>query len=226
MATVPEPTWVEFDEYTASRMLPYDDALSSALRASQKANLPSIQVSPAQGKLLHILARSVHAKRILEIGTLGGYSTIWLAQALPPGGRMVSLEIDPRHREVAESNLERAGLADRAEVRLGPAVDLLKEMVAGKEPSFDFVFIDANKDAYSEYLDLAVHLAHPGTLIVIDNVVRGGAVADAHTRDPLALGVRRMNDRIAAEPRLTATTVQTVGVKGYDGFTIALVQGQ
>ncbi len=166
----------------------------------------------------------MYAQRILEIGTLAGYSTIWLARALPPGGRIVSLEIDPRHREVAGSNLERAAPADRAEVRLGPAVDLPKEMVAGKDPSLDFVFIEASQDAYPEYLDLAVPLAHPGTLIVIDNVVRGGAVADAHTHDPLALGVRRMSDRIAAEPRLTATTIPMVGLKGHDGFAIASVQ--
>ncbi len=180
-------------------------------------------MSPVQGQLLRILAGSVRANRILEIGTLGGYSTIWLARALPPGGRIVSLEIDPRHRDVAQSNLERAGLADRVEIRPGPAADTLRAMVAGKEPPFDFVFLDANKDSYAEYLDLALRLVRPGAVIVADNVVRGGIVADPRTTDPLALGIRRMNDRIASDPRLTATTIQTVGVKGYDGFTIVRV---
>ena len=180
-------------------------------------------MSPTQGKLLHILARVQKAKRILELGTLGGYSTIWLARALPKGGQLVTLEASAKHAEVARANIARAGLANVVEVRLGPALDSLKQMVAERTESFDFVFIDADKPGYADYLTWTLKLSHPGTLIVADNVVRDGKVADPASDDPNAQAIRRFNEVLAAEKRLIATTIQTVGSKGYDGFTLALV---
>jgi predicted O-methyltransferase YrrM len=216
-----EETWAVVEGYLTGLLLAPDPAAEAALRVSTAAGLPSIQVSPTQGKLLFLLARAVGARRILEIGTLGGYSAIWLARALPPGGRLVTLEVEPRHAQVAQGNLERAGLAAMVEVRLGRALDTLPSLLS--EAPFDLVFIDADKPSNTEYLEWAVRLSRPGTLVVIDNVVRGGDVLDAQSEDARVQGTRRVLERIAAEPRLTATAIQTVSEKGHDGFALALV---
>ena len=212
--------WSEVDALLESRLLPDDPVLEDVLRASAEAGLPSHDVSPLQGRLLELLARLRGARAILEIGTLGGYSTIWLARALPPDGRLVTLELDAHRAAVARENLERAGLADRVEVIAGPALDTLARL----DGPFDLVFVDADKESSADYLAWALRLSRPGTLIVADNVVRGGAVADAESEDPRVVGVRRMLDAIAGEPRLTATGLQTVGVKGWDGLVLALVR--
>jgi predicted O-methyltransferase YrrM len=212
--------WKRVDDYIVDRLVPQDAALAAALHANATAGLPAIDVSPAQGKLLHILARMVGAGRILEIGTLGGYSTIWLARALPPGGRLVTLEADPAHAAVAERNIARAGLAEVVEIRVGRALDTLPTLTG---PPFDLVFIDADKRGNPDYLTWALRLTRPGSVIVCDNVVRSGRVADPDTTDPGVIGTRRLFDMIAAEPRLTATALQTVGAKGWDGFVIAVV---
>lgn len=201
-------------------MAPPDEALEAALKASEEAGLPAIQVAPTQGKLLQILARSVGARRILEIGTLGAYSTIWLARALPEGGRLVTLEAEPKHAEVARANLARAGLAAVVEVRVGPAIESLPGLESG-EP-FDLVFIDADKPAYPGYLEWSVRLTRPGALIIADNVVRNGAVADPTSSDANVQGIRRFNELLAASKQVEATILQTVGVKGYDGLAIAV----
>jgi len=232
-ATTPQPpapgaspdVWRRVEEYFDGALIGADDGLSHALAASEAAGLPGINVSPSQGKLLSLLARNIGARRVLEVGTLGGYSAIWLARALPPDGRVVTLELDPRHAEVARENLAQAGLADRVEVQTGPAAGSLQTLAgAGVEP-FDLVFIDADKKSNAEYFGWAMRLTRPGSIIVIDNVVRGGRVADAGTEDPNVLGVRRLVDAIAAEPRFDATTVQTVGSKGYDGLIVGTVTG-
>lgn len=216
-------TWTAVDRYVTDLLVGKDDALASALAASDAAGLPSIAVSPPQGKLLHLLARAAGARNILEIGTLGGYSTIWLARALPPDGRMVTLEYDPKHADVARSNVARAGLGDRVEVRVGRAMDSLPQLVAEGRGPFDVVFIDADKVGYPEYLTWSLKLSKPGTMIIADNVVRNGAVADATSTDAAVQAVRRYNAMLAAEPRVSATIVQTVGSKGYDGLAIAIV---
>lgn len=213
-----EQTWRDVDRYIEQVVGASDAALESALAYSAEQGLPAISVSPAQGKLLHLLARSIGARRILEVGTLGGYSTIWLARALPPGGRLVTLELSEHHAAVASENLARAGVADAVEVIVGPAAETLRSLEGG----VDFVFIDADKPSNRLYVEAALRLTHPGSLIVVDNVVRHGAVLDADG-DENVQGVRRLNELLAAEPRLSATTVQTVGAKGYDGFTLALV---
>lgn len=216
--------WTAVDAYVQNLLIPPDPVLDEARAASAAAGLPDIAVSPPQGMLLHLLARMNGAQRILEIGTLGGYSSIWLARALPEGGCLVTLEAEPKHCEVAKANVARAGLADRVEFRLGKALELLPEIAAeGPEP-FDFVFIDADKESCAEYFGWALRLAHPGTAIMVDNVVRDGEVADADTRDPRVLGIRRMHEAISAESRVKATTIQTVGSKGYDGFTLIFVE--
>jgi predicted O-methyltransferase YrrM len=217
--------WTQVDEYLCGLLLPADPALEAALESSTARGLPAIQVSALQGRLLWLLARAQGARSILEIGTLGGYSTIWLARALPAGGRLVTLELDPVHAEVARENLARAGLADRVEVQVGPALESLDRLNAGHQGPFDFVFIDADKTGYPDYFTRALALSRPGTLIVADNVVRGGAVADAGSTDPSVQAVRRLYTMISNEPRVSATVLQTVGVKGYDGLVIALVTG-
>jgi predicted O-methyltransferase YrrM len=215
--------WSAVDRYFADLLVSPDPALEAALQASAAAGLPSIHVSPSQGKLLQLLARMQNARAILEIGTLGGYSTIWLARALPPDGRLVTLEADPRHAAVARANLARAGLADVVELRLGRALDLLPRLAAEGRGPFDLIFIDADKVSYAEYLEWALRLSRRGSLIIADNVVRKGAVVEADSADPNVQGVRRFNERLAAEPRLSAVALQTVGSKGYDGFAMALV---
>jgi predicted O-methyltransferase YrrM len=207
------------DRYLAGLFVKPDSALDEALEAVTAAGLPPDEVSPLQGRLLEVLARSVGARAILEIGTLGGYSTIWLARALPPGGRLVTLEVDREYAEVARVNVARAGLADSVEVRVGPALETLPQL----RGPFDVVFIDADKETNPDYLEWALRLSRPGTLIVADNVVRGGAVADAESTDPTVQGIRRFYERLAAEPRVAAAAIQTVGVKGHDGLAIAVV---
>jgi len=218
--------WTAVDHYINDLFIPHDSALESALAASTAADLPAINVSPAQGKLLHLLARAQGARKILEVGTLGGYSTIWLARALPAGGRLITLEFNPKHAEVARSNIARAGLAQVVEVRLGRAIDTLPQLATEKVGPFDLIFIDADKTGYPDYLPWALKLSRAGTLIIADNVVRKGEVARASTTDANVQGVRRYNQLLAAEPRMDATVLQTVGSKGYDGFAIALVTAE
>jgi predicted O-methyltransferase YrrM len=213
--------WTRVDTYLVDRTQARDPALEAVLAANAAAGLPAIDVSPAHGKLLHLVARMSGARRILEIGTLGGYSTIWLARALPPGGRVVTLEANPAHAEVARANLARAGVADAVDLRLGPALDNLPALADGQP--FDLVFIDADKRSNPDYLAWALRLSRPGTVVICDNVVRFGAAVDPAEAGPDALGTRRFFDMIAAEPRLSATAIQTVGVKGWDGFAIAIV---
>ena len=213
-----QQTWTRVDELIGQVVGTDDAVLEAALADSAAAGLPAISVSPPQGKLLHLLARATGARRVLEVGTLGGYSTIWLGRAVAPDGRVVTLELDAHHAEVARANLARAGLADVVEVRVGRAVDTLASM----DDSFDLVFIDADKPSNADYVREALRLTHPGSLVVVDNVVRGGAVIDPDG-DANVQGVRRLNELLASEPRLAATTIQTVGSKGYDGFTLALV---
>lgn len=218
-----ESTWSSVDEYLAGVVLPSEPVLDDVLGASEAAGLPAIQVSPLQGKLLHLLALSVGARSILEIGTLGGYSTIWLARALPPGGRLITLEIDAKHAEVARANLSRAGFKRLVDVRLGPALDTLQRLEQEKAGPFDLVFIDADKPSGPDYFASALRLARLGSLIIVDNVVRDGAVADLANTDANVVGSRRVLEAMAAEPRVSATVLQMVGVKGYDGMAIARV---
>lgn len=221
-----QPRWTEVDRYFADRLLAADAALEATLDACAAAGLPPISVSPLQGSLLRLLAQSQRARRILEIGTLGGYSTIWLAKALPAGGRLITLEADPRHAEIASSNIARAGLSDLITVRIGPALETLPVLAREGSGPFDLIFIDADKPNTADYFEWALALSRPGTLIVVDNVVRSGDVVDGRSIDPDVRGMRRFVERLAAEPRVTATVLQTVGTKGYDGFAIALVTGQ
>jgi predicted O-methyltransferase YrrM len=216
--------WTAVDRYITDLLVPPDPALDGALEASAAAGLPPINVAPNQGKLLWLLARLQGARTILEIGTLGGYSTIWLARALPAGGRLITLEIDPKHAEVARASIARAGLAGVVELRLGRALDTLPQLAAQGRGLFDLIFIDADKPNNPDYFAWALKLSRRGSLIIVDNVVRDGAVADAASSDPSVQGVRRLNELLAAEPRVSATAIQTVGSKGYDGFAIALVQ--
>ncbi len=216
-----QQTWTAVDAYFDGLLVEEDEALTAAAADSEAAGLPAHQVAPNQGKLLHLLARICGARRILEIGTLGGYSTIWLARALPEGGQLVTLEVDERCAEIAAENIGRAGLRDVVDIRLGRAVDLLPRLT-DTEP-FDLVFIDADKPSNPEYVEWALRLTRPGSVIIGDNVVRDGAVVDATSSDPRVQGVRRFTELIAEHPRLTATALQTVGSKGYDGLVMALV---
>lgn len=215
--------WSAVDEYVAGLLAPSDSALEAALQASEDAGLPAIQVSPPQGKLLNLLARTLDARTILEFGTLGGYSTIWLARALTKGGRLVTLEADPRYAEVARENIEKAGLAALVDLRVGQALELLPGLEDEAAGPFDLTFIDADKINSPSYFAWALDHSRPGSLIVADNVVRDGRLADAGSDDEAVQGQRRLHELIAAEPRVSATTIQTVGSKGYDGFTLALV---
>ncbi|MFE7409224.1 O-methyltransferase [Streptomyces laurentii] len=215
--------WAAVDAYVTDLLAPADDALTAALADSEAAGLPQIAVAPNQGKLLHLLAATQGARRILEIGTLGGYSTIWLARALPADGRLITLEYSPVHADVARRNLARAGLDTLVEVRTGAALDTLPKLEAEGAGPFDLVFIDADKVNNPHYVAWALNLSRPGTLIIVDNVVRGGAIATPHPDDPAITGTREMFDLVAREPRLDATAFQTVGTKGYDGLLIARV---
>jgi predicted O-methyltransferase YrrM len=218
-----EDQWTAVDRYITDLIVRPDPALDAALDTSAAAGLPTISVSPAQGKMLSLLARAIGARNILEIGTLGAYSTIWMARALPADGRLITLENDPKHAEVARANIARAGLAGVVELRLGEALDTLPELARESRGPFDLIFIDADKPSYPDYLTWAIELSRPGSVIVADNVVRQGAVVDPASDDPRVQGMRRFNERLAAERRLSATVIQTVGSKGYDGFAIALV---
>jgi len=215
--------WSAVDQYVAGLLVPADPVLDAVLQSSAAAGLPPIQVSPLQAKQLHLLARIQGARNILEIGTLGGYSTIWMARALPPGGRLLTLEADAKHAEVARANFARANLAGVIELRLGLALDTLPQIAAEGRGPFDLVFIDANKNNMPEYFDWALKLSRPGSLIIADNVIRDGAVIDAASKDPDIQGIRRLNERLAAHSHVSATEIQTVGIKGYDGFAMALV---
>jgi predicted O-methyltransferase YrrM len=215
--------WNAVDQYLSALLVSPDAALEEALRASAEAGLPAIHVPPNQGKLLAILARCQGARAILEIGTLGGYSTIWLARALPEGGGLITLESDPKHAQVARANFVRAGVADRVELRFGAALETLPQLAAEGRGPFDLVFIDADKQSYPAYLTWALRLSRRGSLIIADNVIREGAIIDPASADPRVQGVRRFLEQLAVEPRAISTGVQTVGSKGYDGFAIALV---
>jgi len=215
--------WTSVDRYVSDVMVGHDPALEAALAASAEAGLPAIQVAPNQGKMLHLFARMMAANRILEIGTLGGYSTIWLARGLAPGGRLVTLEADPKHAAVAHANLERAGVADRVEIVVGQALDTLPGIEARGDGPYDLFFIDADKAGIPDYFRWSLRLSRPGSLIVVDNVVREGAVIDEKSTDSNVQGVRRFNQLVSTEPRVTATTIQTVGAKKYDGFAMVLV---
>jgi predicted O-methyltransferase YrrM len=225
MAKEAQKIWVDVDRYFVDTLHLSDAVLDATMAANAAAELPAIDVAPNQGKLLHLFAKLVSAKKILEMGTLGGYSTIWLARALPPGGRVLSLEFNPKHAEVAKSNLQRAGLSDRVEIRVGAALDSLPIIQDQGLGPFDFIFIDADKPNNPGYLEWAIKLSRPGTLIIVDNVVRDGAVADSSSADPTIEGTRRMFELMAGDSRLSSTALQTVGSKGYDGFAMAIVNG-
>ena len=218
-----QATWEAVDRFLTDLLVPPDPALTAALQANAAAGLPPIDVSPTQGKLLMLLAQIQQARTVLEIGTLGGYSTIWLARALPAGGHLISLEADARHAQVARENVARAGLAGLVEVRVGRALDTLPQIAAEGRAPFDLFFIDADKPSNPEYFAWALRLSRPGSLIIADNVVREGAIVDAANADASVRGVRRFLELMAAEPRVSATAIQTVGSKGYDGFVIARV---
>ena len=218
-----EDLWTEVDQYFSGKLLPKDPILDAAIESAEKAGLPPIAVSPNQGKFLHMLAQLIGARAILELGTLGGYSTIWLARGMRSGGRLTTIELDPKHAEVARSNISRAGLKDVVEIRIGSALDVLPQLSAEKRGPFDLIFIDADKQNIPAYFEWSMKLSHPGTVIIVDNVVRDGEVIDPNSPDDRIAGVRKFVDVLAADSRASATTIQTVGTKGYDGFTMVLV---
>jgi predicted O-methyltransferase YrrM len=216
--------WAEVDEYFSGLFLPKDVILESALAASDAGGLPTISVSPMQGKLLYMLAKLNNATTILELGTLGGYSTIWLARALSSDGRLITLEYSPKHAEVAAANIANAGLSEKVEIRVGAALDTLPVLAAENPAPFDVIFIDADKDNYPGYFEWAMKLSRPGTLIVLDNVVRQGSIIESDSDDPGVQGVRRAMELVAAESRVTSTVIQNVGSKGYDGLALVIVE--
>jgi predicted O-methyltransferase YrrM len=216
--------WSAVDNYIVSNLLPHDPVLERALQSNAAAGLPSIDVAPNQGKLLHLLARIHRAERILEIGTLGGYSTIWLARALPPNGRLLTLEVNPHHAEIAAANVARAGLSAIVDIRVGPALETLAALQLERTASFDLIFIDADKPNNPVYLEWALELSHSGTVIIVDNVIREGDVIQADSSDARVQGSRRLFEDLAANPHLDATALQTVGSKGHDGFVLAIVR--
>lgn len=213
--------WTTVDDYYSDLLVPTDPVLDAVLAASEAGGLPAHNVAPNQGKLLMLLAQIQQARTILEIGTLGGYSTIWLARALPAGGRLITLEANPKHAEVARANIARAGLSEVVDLRVGRAIETLPQLT--DQAPFDLIFIDADKPSNPDYFTWALKLSRKGTLIIADNVVRDGAVIDADSDDPNVQGIRRFNELVAAEPRVSATAIQTVGSKGYDGFALILV---
>ncbi len=215
--------WTAVDRYIIELLVPSDPILDAVLLENAQAGLPPIDVSASQGKLLNLLVQIQHARNILEIGTLGGYSTIWLSRALPEGGRLVTLEADPKHAAVARKNIARAGLAEVVDIRLGRALDTLPQLAAEEREPFDLIFVDADKASNVDYFNWALRLSRLGSVIIFDNVVRDGAVLDAASKDPNIQGVRQLHERLANEPRVSATSIQTVGSKGYDGFAIVLV---
>jgi len=215
--------WANVDKYIDKLVIQSDDSLTAALETCAAAGLPPISVSPSQGKLLQLLAQIHAARTILELGTLGGYSSIWLARALPPDGRLITLELDPKHAEVAKKNITRAGLSDLVEFRVGPALELLPQIAKERRGPFDLTFIDADKARTPDYFAWALKLSRPGSVIITDNVVRGGALADSTSADPGVRGMRRFIEMLGAESRVASTVIQTVGIKGYDGFAIARV---
>jgi predicted O-methyltransferase YrrM len=217
-------TWAAVDEYVTGLLSPDDEQLAAAVAAAGAAGLPAIQVSPPQGKLLYLLAKTIGARRALEFGTLGGYSAIWLARALPDGGLLTTLEADPKHAQVATASIERAGLADRVDLRIGPALEALPQLAEEGAGPFDLVFIDADKANTPAYFEWSLERTRPGGLIVADNVIRDGALIDESNEEPAIAAQRRFHEMLAAEPRVEATTIQTVGVKGYDGFSLMLVK--
>jgi len=217
--------WAVVDEYVNGLFLPSDTVLDAVRDDLIKEKLPPISVSPSQGKLLYVLAKAMGARHILELGTLGGYSTIWLARALPPGGGVITIELETRHADIARRNLERANVMDRVDLRVGSCLDVLPALAAEGKGPFDFIFIDADKDNYAEYLDWSVKLSRPGTFIFADNVIREGGVADPNSTDAAVRGIRRFNRALAADRRVTSTAIQTVGAKSYDGFAAILVTG-
>jgi len=218
-----EDQWTEVDQYFSERLLPNDPILESVLESSVSAGLPAIAVSPNQGRLLQLLAQILGARAILEIGTLGGYSTIWLARGMRAGGHLITLEVDPKHADVARLNISRAGLQKSVDVRQGAALETLPQLSAEKRGPFDLIFIDADKPNIPAYFEWALKLSRPGTLIIVDNVVRSGAVVDAESTDPSVQGVQRFVEQVTAQSRASGTVIQTVGIKGYDGFAILLV---
>lgn len=220
-----EKTWTAVDDYVSEMLVGPDMVLEATLDASSDAGLPEIAVAPNQGKFLMLLAQAIRARHILELGTLGGYSTIWLARALPKDGRVVTLEVDPHHAEVAQANFKRAGLAASIDLRVGKGLDLLPKLAAERPEAFDLVFIDADKQNIPGYFTWALKLTRPGSLIIVDNVIREGEVIDARSSDPSVKGVRRFNEMLKEETRVSATAIQTVGSKGYDGFAMVLVTG-
>ncbi|MEO8577217.1 MAG: O-methyltransferase [Gemmatimonadales bacterium] len=216
--------WTSVDTYLGEVLVRQDQHLSDAVAASDAAGLPSIQVSPPQGKLLEIMIEMMGAKTILEVGTLGGYSTIWMARSLPADGRVVTIEIDPKHAQVAQENFNRAGLGDKIELRTGNARDILPVMIDEGAGPFDFAFIDADKASNPDYFGWALDMSRPGSVIIVDNVIRDGHIIDADSDDASVKGVRRLNEVMAGNPRISVTALQTVGVKGYDGFSVAIVR--
>lgn len=223
MPKKPKGTWIDVDRYFSRALVKPDRALDAALKSNRKAGLPAIDITALQGRFLEVLVRAAGARRILEIGTLGGYSTLWLARAVPDNGLVVTLELEAKHAAIAQRNFEQAGLSRRVELRIGPARESLAALVEGSADPFDFIFIDADKAGYPDYLQWSLKLSHPGTLIIADNVVRDGKVVDAKNLEADIKGIRRFAKLVAAEPRLRATVLQTVGSKGYDGFAIAIV---
>jgi len=215
--------WTSVDRYLGDLLAPSDDKLEAAVKANRKARLPAIDVSPLQGKFLQVLVHMAQARRVLEIGTLGGYSTIWMARALPRGGRIISLEFSPRHAEIARANLHCAGLLRRVDIRVGPALESLPKLKASGAGPFDMIFIDADKENNPQYLQWALKLSHRGTVILVDNVARHGSVVNAKSSEPDIVGTRRCLEMMAREPRLSAVALQTVGIKGLDGFAMAVV---
>ena len=211
------------DDYIVGLFAPEDEPLKQTIQSLEREDIPQISISANQGKFLQVMARLAGAKRILELGTLGGYSTIWMARALPENGRLVTLELEERHAKVAEKNFIAAGVADKVEIIIGKGIDLLQQMIDRNEAAFDMIFIDADKEAYTDYLKLAIKLSRTGTLIIADNVIRAGKVLDESNNDEMVAGVRRFNKALAQDPRVTATIIQTVGCKEHDGMAIAVV---